>query len=88
MIQDDKIFFQTFKYSFLDSAYFLKSKDILNKKAKVKISRNRKHPELILSEFQILDDENSSQELNDEDIEHLIIEGELDEGEDDEVYSS
>ena len=39
-------------------------------------------------EFQILDDENSSQELNDEDIEHLIIEGEYDEGQDDEVYSS
>ena len=60
----------------------------MNEKAKIRIYRNRKHPELIFSEFQILDDENSSQELNDEDIEHLIIEGELDEGEDDEVYSS
>ena len=39
-------------------------------------------------EFQILDDENSSQELNDEDVEHLITEGEYDEGQDDEVYSS
>ena len=44
---------------------------------------------LLILEFQILDDDNSSQNLDDEDLAQLILEAEADENEEsDEVYSS